>query len=938
MASIAIQPYESSEGESSSGEESSVESQEELVQVIEPVIKVNWTQHGGGTDGYYYFTNQAGKGPMNAIHEDFVDVKELLEDINKALPESRTINCLKIFRWTSPGAVLVTNEDIDDQFRAFFEHPLWHDIYENKQLNTRGGMGANLPAKAKVVGSDEGIKRGPGELLKDLHLAKYCIGDENKPGYVPNIFTNEILSSEYKNKYTQMVSEDFGLWLSRDTGKYGSERGVGDVEFERAFPREWMDMVYKKRKQALQTMHNRIFKIGQGQAGNTLGTKMSVVIKNIILECSKVVGSDDKEWNDNCQNWEFYPISCSPMNGVEGKKELLRFDSGGASDKLKDAHKTLGKSFDELYQYEAQDEVDEERKKELLKIAEQNHIEIERQIEAADKKKIVIRKRLNANSGLWFAYMLNMARRCWVFLEGKDIRQKYIKEAIKETSGKELQDSVDKIIPALAQFENSFDVLDPDERKQLYTDINGILQNVRPNREKQTAEQQGENITFFKNAQILKIDGKVEKEFDLFDDVQLEEFMSQLTHGVKLDARPKLFSKIEADWIEGKPSLLDKIIAFADERFKQLREETGFHDKYESVNTENIPKLIKILFYVLYSCSHKEDGIAKEYWSDPTVANDDELVKKLNKIADSKKAKPNESMGWELGKFMPSWITGYDFGNAVNGFFKSVWSGKYVSISKQGNGGRIGNGVLKQLDSVMGGKKTLIEGEEEYYKYLRTGFDFVHPLRSEIKKIMFDSEFHKHVMEEYDKQMNQASVPKPLSEIFIEKTIDYLLSKFGETEKTYQYTEEMIKTEIESLINRKQILIPEPNPDTRIYDWPTAESPRHELVILNGDSKVQKMGFHKVKTGGKKKRKKRTRRKRKKKRKRTRKKRKKKRNCKKRMKKKIICLSAPSKKATRKLIRVTKKLAKMKGIRLSKCSKQRIKKWGKKKKRTRRKR
>ena len=137
---------------------------------------------------------------MNAIHEDFVDVKELLEDINKALPEGRTINCLKIFRWTSPGAVLVTNEDIDDQFRAFFEHPLWHDIYENKQLNTRGGMGANLPAKAKVVGSDDGIKRGPGELLKDLHLAKYCIGDEKKPGgYVPNIFTNEIISSEYKN-------------------------------------------------------------------------------------------------------------------------------------------------------------------------------------------------------------------------------------------------------------------------------------------------------------------------------------------------------------------------------------------------------------------------------------------------------------------------------------------------------------------------------------------------------------------------------------------------------------------------------------------------------------------------------------------------------------------------------------------------------------------
>ena len=912
----------------------SLASQEELVKVIEPVIKVNWTQHGGGTDGYYYkLPESKGIEELKAIHEDFVDVKVLLEEINKELQKKeREITSLKIFRWTSPGAVLVTNEDIDDRFRAFFQHPLWHDIYENKQLNTRGGMGANLPAKDKVVGSDEGMTRGPGELLKDLHLAKYRVGDENKDGYVPNIFTNEILSSEYKNKYTQMVSEDFGLWLLRDTGEYGSTRGTVDVEFQRAFPQDWMESPYMKRKQALQTMHNRIFKIGQGQAGDTIGTKMSVVIKNIILECSKVV--DDKEWNDNCQNWEFYPISCSPMNGVEGKKELLRFDSGGASKKLKDAHARLGASFEALYKYDTQDKQVEDKRKDLLDKVEEEHREIERQIEAADQNKIVIRKRLNVNSGLWFVYMLNMARRCWVFLEGKDIRQNYIKEAIKETTDEELQAAVEKVTPALAQFQNSFDVLDPDERKQLYMDINGILQNVRPNQEKQAAQQQGENITFFNSAEILKSNGEVEK-FDLFDDKQLENFMRRLTQGVKLDGRDNLFSKIEADWIYGEHSLLDKIIAFSDKRFKELY---GKQNEYESANPEEIPKLIKILFYVLYSCSHKEDGIAKEYWSDPQVENDAKLMKKLEDALKDpeKKAPPNESMGWELGKFMPKWMTDYDFGNAVNGFFKSVWSESYVSVSKQGSGGRIGNGVLKQLDSVMGGKKTQFKGQEEYYKYLRTAFDFVHPLRSDIKTIMLDSGFHTYVMEVYDERMNQASVPKPLSEIFIEQTVDYLLRKFEKTDKKYRYTEEMIKMEIESLINRKQILIPEPNPDTGIYDWPEAESPRHELVILNGDSTNQKMGFHKLRTGGKKKRKKRTRRKRKKKRKRTRKR--KKRNCKKRMKKKIICLSAPNKKATRKLIRVTKKLARMKGIRLSKCSKQRIKKWGKKKKRTRRKR
>ena len=921
---------------------SSEESQEESTRVIEPVIKVNWTQHGGGTDGYYYkLPESKGIEELKAIHEDFVDVKVLLEEINKELQKKeREITSLKIFRWTSPGAVLVTNEDIDDRFRAFFQHPLWHDIYENKQLNTRGGMGANLPAKDKVVGSDEGMTRGPGELLKDLHLAKYRVGDENKDGYVPNIFTNEILSSEYKNKYTQMVSEDFGLWLLRDTGEYGSTRGTVDVEFQRAFPQDWMESTYMKRKQALQKMHNEIFKIGQGQAGDTIGTKMSVVIKEIILRSSIVV-SDDNEWYNNCQNWEFYPISCSPMNGVEGKKELLRFDSGGASKDLKEAHARLGASFKALYDYDAEDEQVEGQRKDLLDKVEEEHIKIENQIEDADKNKTVIRKRLNVNSGLWFVYMLNMARRCWVFLEGKDIRQKYIKEAIKETSDKELQDAVEKVTPALAQFQNSFDVLDPDERRQLYMDINGILQNVRPNLEKQTAEQQGENITFFNSAQILKIDGTVEKEFDLFDDKQLENFMRRLTQGVKLDGRDNLFSKIEADWIEGESPLLKKIIEFSDERFEKLRKETGIHEQFESANPEDIPKLIKILFYVLYSCSHKEDGIAKEYWSDPQVENDRKLMKKLEDALKDpeKKAPPNESMGWELGKFMPKWMTDYDFGNAVNGFFKSVWSGSYVSVSKQGSGGRIGNGVLKQLDSVMGGKKPLKKDEEEYYKYLRTAFDFVHPLRSDIKNIMFETKFHDLVMEEYDNHMKQASRSKLLSEIFIEKTVEHLLRKFAKTDKKYRYTEEMIKIEIESLINRKQILIPEPEGGK--YLWPTATTPRHSLLVLNGDiDDHRKMGFYKLRglQGGKKKRKKRTRRKRKKKRKKTRKNSKKKRNCKKRMKKKIICLSAPNKKATRKLIRVTKKLARMKGIRLSKCSKQRIKKWGKKKKRTRRKR
>ncbi|MBC8302123.1 MAG: hypothetical protein H8E55_40950 [Pelagibacterales bacterium] len=54
------------------------------------------------------------------------------------------------------------------------------------------------------------------------------------------------------------------------------------------------------------------------------------------------------------------------------------------------------------------------------------------------------------------------------------------------------------------------------------------------------------------------------------------------------------------------------------------------------------------------------------------------------------------------------------------------------------------------------------------------------------------------------------------------------------------------------------------------------------------------------------------------------------------MTKKIICISASNKKATGKLIKVAKRLARTKGIRLSKCSKQRIKKWAKRKRKSRR--
>ena len=50
---------------------------------------------------------------------------------------------------------------------------------------------------------------------------------------------------------------------------------------------------------------------------------MSDIITQIILASCKRI-TDDAEWEKSCKHWEFYPITCSPINGVEGRKELFK--------------------------------------------------------------------------------------------------------------------------------------------------------------------------------------------------------------------------------------------------------------------------------------------------------------------------------------------------------------------------------------------------------------------------------------------------------------------------------------------------------------------------------------------------------------------------------------------------------------------------------------
>ena len=159
------------------------------------IMKINWTIHGGGSDGYYY--NEGKLQAKKEMHEDFVKVKDLFEYINDQLPQEKKIKSLKIFRWTSPGASIVSNEEIDDVFREIFEHPYWPQLYQSGAWKTRNAMGKNQKHMSATVGSDEGEPRGPGELMKDLQLFMY---DEANPQQATDVFLNELLSTEFINK------------------------------------------------------------------------------------------------------------------------------------------------------------------------------------------------------------------------------------------------------------------------------------------------------------------------------------------------------------------------------------------------------------------------------------------------------------------------------------------------------------------------------------------------------------------------------------------------------------------------------------------------------------------------------------------------------------------------------------------------------------------
>lgn len=631
-------------------------------------IKVNWTIHGGGSDNYYFRKSKM-PPPENKelikMYNDFVKVKDLYEHINQELvkvhgKEGRKIKSLKIFRWTSPGASIVSNEEVDDVFRGIFQHPYWHQLYENPAWRTREALGKGVPQLSETVGAEVEYERGPGELMNDLQLFSYVEGEDDG-----DVFLNELLSTEYASKYTQSTSSDFGLWFCQ----HDDDNDLPTFERELPWVYEW-----KKANEGAKNMHDTIFKVGQGEAGVADDIKMTEAITNIIIECSKHMTAD--EWVDN---WEFYPITCSPMQGVEGRPTLEK------------VNKPM--KYDETLQ--------------LPKY-----------------------QRLQTNPGLWFMYLLNIARRCLVFKKGKEKRKQYVDGGPKWADTK---DSVQSIDAKKHKFDNGYDCLDPDERRQLYIDINGFCQNIRPG-----LNRQGTNL-FNK----VTIDGE-EHVYDLFDDAAFSNFLTKCTdgNGVKLDAREDFICRIEKDLgdIEGGP--LSEIFKIVDQKVLELQPPLSGPDKFIKV-----PYLYKLLFFVIYNASNVEDGIAKEYafghrYYQFSGSAEKEKAGKQEK--NTTMTVRRKDRGWGL----LGWLPGYDFGGALGSFVKSVSTGWAYPIQEDPNAQKMASGVNTQLVSTFRNKCPFTEGQQEElgftewqdgeraYEYFKLAVPYERSLEEEIEEQM----------------------------------------------------------------------------------------------------------------------------------------------------------------------------------------------------------
>jgi hypothetical protein len=436
----------------------------------------------------------------------------------------------------------------------------------------------------------------------------------------------------------------------------------------------WVD-VSKTAKKGVKNMHDTIFKVGQGKAGVAADIKMTEAITNIIIECSKHMTPE--EWVDN---WEFYPITCSPMQGVEGRPTLVALPQPMSYDETLDLRKY---------------------------------------------------KRLQTNPGLWFMYLLNIARRCLVFKKGKEKRKQYVRAGPDRAS---TEDSVVPIEPKEHKFVTGYDCLDPDERRQLYIDINGFCQNIRPG-----PNRQGTNL-FNK----VTIEGE-EREYNLFNNKDFADFLTLCAQdkGVKLDASEDFICRIEEDLadIEGGP--LSEIFKIVDQKVLELQSPSlSEPDKFIRV-----PHLYKLLFFVIYNASNVKDGIAKEYaFGDKyyQFVGSAEKEKAGGQDKDTTMTARGKDGRWGLLDLLP----GYDDFRSALGFVKSVDTGWGYPIHEDKDAQKMASGVNTQLVSTFRNKCPFAEGQkaalgftewqdgERAYEYFKLAVPYKRSLEEEIEEQM----------------------------------------------------------------------------------------------------------------------------------------------------------------------------------------------------------
>jgi len=508
----------------------------------EHVGKVAWTIHGGGTNGSYYDKTEINEKNVG-YGLDFISVCDVLDRINDNLPDGKKLKTLKIHRWTSPGASLVTNSDIDNKFRYLVAHMNWPQAYESKLNMLRSSLGSKNAHPVVSVGDVYRPQRGPGELLKDLQVFT-C----DKMKQYADIMTNENLESEYIPG-SKSTDEDFGVWISLPNTE--------DMDSE-----YYVDKFHKDKQ-----IHDEVFKMGEKSVSQEESgghrppvIRMGDAVAEIIIlkfqtwdkeltGLPKEVAVQWEKKNPWPLNWEIYPTTCSPISDIAGRQALVKYKKKRKSSR------------------------------------------------ASGPQTVLKYERIDRNSGLWFMYLINLILRIKIFKKGKENNMSRLlerKERVKpENSEKYNWDSKDMPI-----FENVFDCLDPDERRDIYISYNGILQNIRPNDMRIQAGDDG-----FHN---ILTSGTQGRKYNLFKDEDMTSLMDALKKGVSFD---DIKGKVSIVSVRAQ-ILLYEIIADFDTLLGGAMKEKNVEKPYvfKAGEYDHIPTLLKFIFYLTYNLSHVDAG------------------------------------------------------------------------------------------------------------------------------------------------------------------------------------------------------------------------------------------------------------------------------------------------------------------------------------------